>query len=83
MRSGVPPGGGWCLVLRIPASELAGYFHWSLRDLVVPEEPGPLDSRGRLSPHCVAAPQQLKPANSGMLLCAGLEGLLHPRLSKR
>ncbi len=34
VRSGVPPGRGWGLVLRVPASELAGYFHWSIRDPV-------------------------------------------------
>ncbi len=32
--SGVPPGRGWNLGWRFPASELAGYFRGSLRDLL-------------------------------------------------
>ena len=34
VHSGVPTGRGWSLGLRVPASELAGYFHWSIRDPV-------------------------------------------------
>jgi hypothetical protein len=33
--SGVPTGHGWLVEARIPASELAGYFRWSLRDLLL------------------------------------------------
>ena len=32
--SGVPAGHGWLVGVRDPASELAGYYRWSLRDLL-------------------------------------------------